>query len=96
MHKRRKSIENVTLPQKGIDKNDLDTYNKRIVTKLQQKKEAITGMSEEQKKLIDETVENLKHLNKESLLIVKGGTEMLKARDAMSAEQEQKTEQEAD
>lgn len=36
-------------------------------------------MSEEQKKLIDETVENLKHLNKESLLIVKGGTEMLKA-----------------
>lgn len=47
-------------------------------------------MSEEQKKLIDETVENLKHLNKESLLIVKGGTEMLKARDAMSAEQEQK------
>ncbi|WP_303145537.1 hypothetical protein [[Ruminococcus] torques] len=53
-------------------------------------------MSEEQKKLIDETVENLKHLNKESLLIVKGGTEMLKARDAMSAEQEQKTEQEAD
>lgn len=53
-------------------------------------------MSEEQKKLIDETVENLKHLNKESLLIVKGGAEMLKARDAMSAEQEQKTEQEAD
>ena len=44
-----------------------------------EKKEAITGMSEEQKKLIDETVENLKHLNKESLLIVKGGTEMLKA-----------------
>lgn len=46
-------------------------------------------------KVIDETVENLKHLNKESLLIVKGGTEMLKARDAMSAEQEQKTKQEA-
>lgn len=45
-------------------------------------------MSEEQKKLIDETVENLRHLNKESLLIVKSGTEMLKARDAMDQEQE--------
>lgn len=45
-------------------------------------------MSEEQKKLIDETVDNLKHLNKESLLIVKSGAEMLKARDAMDREQE--------
>lgn len=40
-------------------------------------------MSEEQKKLIDETVENLRHLDKESLLIIKSGTEMLKSRDAM-------------
>lgn len=40
-------------------------------------------MSEEQKKIIKETVENLKHLDKESLLIVKGSTEVLKARDAM-------------
>lgn len=40
-------------------------------------------MSEEQKKLIDETVDNLRHLNEESLLIVKSGTEILKARDAM-------------
>ena len=31
-------------------------------------------MSEEQKKLIDETVENLRHLDKESLLIIKSGT----------------------
>ena len=45
-------------------------------------------MSEEQKKLIDETVENLRHLDKESLLIVKSGTEMLKARDAMDRERE--------
>ena len=45
-------------------------------------------MSEEQKKLIDETVDNLKHLNKESLLIVKSVTEMLKARDAMDRKQE--------
>ena len=44
-------------------------------------------MSEEQKKLIDETVENLRHLDKESLLIIKSGTEMLKSRDAMDREQ---------
>lgn len=49
-------------------------------------------MSEEQKKLIDETVDNLKHLNKESLLIVKSGAEMLKARDAMDREQEEQKE----
>lgn len=40
-------------------------------------------MGEKKKKLIDETVENLKHLNKESLLIVKTGAEMLKARDSL-------------
>lgn len=40
-------------------------------------------MGEEKKKLIDETVENLKHLNKESLLIVKAGADMLKARDSL-------------
>ena len=38
-------------------------------------------MSEEQKRLIKETVENLKHLDKESLLVVKGSVEVLKARD---------------
>lgn len=47
-------------------------------------------MSEEQKKLINETVENLRHLDKESLLIVKSGTEMLKARDAMDREQKKR------
>ena len=41
------------------------------------------SMSEEQKRLIEETVENLKHLDKESLLVVKGSVEVLKARDAM-------------
>ena len=45
-------------------------------------------MSEEQKKLIDETVENLRHLDKESLLIVKSGTEMLKADREREAEKE--------
>ena len=59
---------------------------------ISQAEEVITGMSEEQKKLIDETVDNLKHLNKESLLIVKSGTEMLKARDAMDREQEAEKE----
>ena len=49
-------------------------------------------MSEEQKKLIDETVDNLKHLNKESLLIIKSGTEMLKSRDAMDREREKDKE----
>ena len=44
-------------------------------------------MSEEQKKLIEETVENLKHLDKESLLVVKGSVEVLKARDAMEKEE---------
>ena len=39
-----------------------------------------------QKKLINETVENLRHLDKESLLIIKSGTEMLKSRDAMDRE----------
>ena len=43
-------------------------------------------MSEEQKKLIDETVENLRCLDRESLMIIKSGSEMLKARDALSPE----------
>lgn len=45
-------------------------------------------MSEEEKKLIDETVENLKHLSKESLLILKSGSEMLKSRDNFEKEDE--------
>lgn len=40
-------------------------------------------MSEEQKRLIEETVENLKHLDKESLLVVKGSVEVLKARSVV-------------
>ena len=40
-------------------------------------------MSEEQKRLIDETVENLKCLDKISLLIIKSGSELLKARDCL-------------
>ena len=45
-------------------------------------------MSEEEKKLIDETVENLKHLSKESLLLLKSGREMLKSRDDLEKEDE--------
>nr|WP_296963875.1 hypothetical protein [uncultured Mediterraneibacter sp.] len=47
------------------------------------RKKGKKAMSEEQKRLIEETVENLKHLDKESLLVVKGSVEVLKARDAM-------------
>lgn len=47
-------------------------------------------MSEEQKKLIEETVENLKHLDKESLLVVKGSVEVLKTRDAMEKRDSEK------
>ena len=45
-------------------------------------------MSEEQKKLIKETVENLKQLDKESLPIVKGRAEVLKVREAMDKKDE--------
>lgn len=52
------------------------------------KKKGSGNMSEVQKKLIKETVENLKQLDKESLLIVKGSAEVLKARDAMDKKDE--------
>ena len=51
------------------------------------KKKGSGNMSEEQKKLIKETVENLKQLDKESLLIVKGSAEVLKVREAMDKEE---------
>lgn len=44
-------------------------------------------MSEEKKKLIEETVENLKQMDKESLMIIRTGSEMLKARDAMDSKE---------
>lgn len=40
-------------------------------------------MSDEKRRLIKETVENLKHLDRESLLIMRNGAEMLKSRDAI-------------
>lgn len=45
-------------------------------------------MSDEKKRLINETVENLKHLDRESLLIIKSGAELLKSRDALDRKQE--------
>lgn len=47
-------------------------------------------MSEEQKKMIRETVENMKQMDRNSLLIMKGNSEVLKARDAMDRETEKK------
>ncbi len=40
-------------------------------------------MSEEKKKLFIETVENLKYMDRESLMIMKSNSEVLKARDAL-------------
>ena len=40
-------------------------------------------MSEEQKRLIDETVANMKQMGRESSLILKGSAEVLKACDEM-------------
>lgn len=63
----------------------MSTYNCfRINTK------EVNNVSEEQKRLIEETVENLKHLDKESLLVVKGSVEVLKARDAMEKDDPEK------
>lgn len=43
----------------------------------------VNEKSEEQKRLIDETVANMKQMDRESLLILKGSAEVLKARDEM-------------
>lgn len=47
-------------------------------------------MSDEKKKLIKETVENLKQLDKASLILVKNGSDFLKARDEMDKHDEEK------
>ncbi len=43
------------------------------------------GMSEEKRILIVETVKNLRQMDKESLLIIKSGSELLRARDALDS-----------
>ncbi len=40
-------------------------------------------MSEEKRKLIVETVKNLRQMDKESLMLIKSGSELLKARDSL-------------
>ena len=76
------TIENVEIINKTIlDKSFMSTYNCFTINTKE-----VNNMSEEQKRLIEETVENLKHLDKESLLVVKGSVEVLKARDAMEKE----------
>lgn len=57
--------------------------------------EEVMELSEEKKKLIDETVENLKHLDEKSLLIMKSGAELLKSRDALDKEPEEHENQKA-
>lgn len=53
------------------------------ILKSQNNKKGGENMSDEKKKLIKETVENLKLLDKESLLIIRSGAEMLKSRDTI-------------
>lgn len=43
-------------------------------------------MDNEKKKLIAETVDNLKHLDRQSLLLVKNGSEFLKIRSELDQE----------
>ncbi|WP_461810869.1 hypothetical protein [Faecalimonas sp.] len=43
-------------------------------------------MSEELRKLVEETVTNMKKMDKESLLIMKSNSEVLKARDCLDKE----------
>lgn len=54
-------------------------------------------MSEEKRTLIVETVKNLRQMDKESLMLIKSGSELLKARDALdSKEEETETDLEAE
>lgn len=47
-------------------------------------------MNEEQKRLFKETVNNLKFLDRESLMIMKSNSEVLKTRDALELADGQK------
>lgn len=48
-------------------------------------------MTDTKKQMLAETVENLKHLDKNSLLIVKSGTELLKIRSLLDKRSRVKT-----
>lgn len=47
-------------------------------------------MSEEKRTLIVETVKNLRQMDKESLTIMKTGSELLRARDALDSKEPDK------
>ena len=47
-------------------------------------------LDQEKKKLIADTVENLKQLDKESLLLMKHGAELLKTRDDLDKSEQDK------
>lgn len=46
-------------------------------------------LEREVKELIKETVENMKYLDKESLLLIKSGAELLKSRDTLDGEKQE-------
>lgn len=56
------------------------TYNSRIRYIM---KEVRKAMSEELKRLVEETVTNMKQMDRESLLIMKSNSEVLKIRDSL-------------
>lgn len=50
---------------------------------LEKKEVILAVMSEKEKNLIEETVENLKQMDEASLRIMKSNSDILKARDAL-------------
>lgn len=46
-------------------------------------------MSEEAKRMFEETVENLKQMDMQSLLIMRSNSEILKARDALDRKEDE-------
>lgn len=48
-------------------------------------------MSEEKKKMFEETVENLKHLDEESLRMMKFGSALLRDRDELDRKMQERT-----
>lgn len=71
-------MQNVTKITKTIDKRILVTYNGHKDTE-----EVRKAMSEELKRLVEETVTNMKQMDRESLLIMKSNSEVLKIRDSL-------------
>ena len=60
------------------------------IRKRRRGREVREALSNEKKKLIASTVENLKQLDEMSLRIIQGSCEVLKVRDAMDKTEEEK------